>query len=230
MKHVLRDSPVYAARMSAVVRDLGVMGYEEAHALQLQCVQDQLDEGSKLEQVLVTEHPPVFTLGRSGSLNGLIKSRDEIASSGVDIVHTERGGDITYHGPGQLVVYPIINLRKRNLSVSAYIHILEDIMLLTAADSGVTAVRDERNRGIWVGDNKIGSVGIRIRHGISFHGLALNVNLSLEPFRWVRPCGLMGVGVSSLQQELGTKISMERVRENMRKHIVHYFCEEKVDR
>jgi lipoate-protein ligase B len=226
MKHVLQDNPVYAANMSAIVRELGVMGYEQAHALQLQCVQDQLDEGCCEEQVLVTEHPPVFTLGRSGSFDGLLKSREDIASSGVEIVHTERGGDITYHGPGQLVVYPIVNLRKRNLSVSAYIHQLEEIMLLTAADSGVTAVRDERNRGIWVGDNKIGSVGIRIRHGISFHGLALNVNLSLEPFRWVRPCGLMGVGVSSLQQELARDISMETVRANMRKHIMYFFCEE----
>lgn len=226
MKHVLQDNHVYAARMSVVVRNLGVMGYEEAHALQLQCVQDQLDTGSCQEQILVTEHPPVFTLGRSGSLDGLLRSRGEIAGSGVHIVHTERGGDITYHGPGQLVVYPIVNLRKRNLSVSAYITLLEEVMVLTAADSGVTAVRDERNRGIWVGDNKIGSVGIRIRHGISFHGLALNVNLSLEPFRWVRPCGLMGVGVSSLQQELGRNISMETVKENMHKHLVTFFCEE----
>lgn len=227
---MLHDSPVYAGKMSAVVRNLGVMGYAEAHALQLQCVQEQLERDDIPEQVLVTEHPSVFTLGRAGSLNGLIKSRDEISSSGVDIVHTERGGDITYHGPGQLVVYPIINLRKRNLSVSAYIHILEEIMLLTAADSGVTAARDERNRGIWVGDNKIGSVGIRIRHGISFHGLALNVNLSLEPFRWVRPCGLTGVGVSSLQEELEENISIEKVRNNMHKHLVYYFCEEKVCR
>jgi lipoate-protein ligase B len=226
MKHALRDNPVYAANMKAVVRDLGVMGYEQAHALQLQCVQEQLEEESHPEQILVTEHPPVFTLGRAGSLNGLLKPRGEITGSGVEIVHTERGGDITYHGPGQLVVYPIVNLRKRNLSVSAYITILEEIMLLTAADSGVTAVRDERNRGIWVGDNKIGSVGIRIRHGISFHGLALNVNLSLEPFRWVRPCGLMGVGVSSLEEELGEKVSIETVRENLHKHIVYFFCEE----
>ncbi len=230
MKHVPQDSPVYAANMRAVLRDLGVMGYKEAHVLQLQYVQDQLDGGETQEQVLITEHPSVFTLGRSGSLNGLVKPRGEIISSGVDIVHTERGGDITYHGPGQLVVYPIVNLRKRNLSVSDYIYILEEIMLLTAADSGVTAARDERNRGIWVGDNKIGSVGIRIRHGISFHGLALNVNLSLEPFRWVRPCGLMGVGVSSLQEELGKNVSMQTARENMRNHLFHFFCGESVSR
>ena len=120
MKHVRPGNHVYVADMSIEIRDLGLMGYLAAHELQLQCVQDQL-EGDDPEQLLITEHPPVFTLGRSGSLGGLIRSRTDIERAGIDIVHTERGGDITYHGPGQLVVYPIVNLRKRGLSVTDFI-------------------------------------------------------------------------------------------------------------
>lgn len=208
-----------------MIRDLGVMDYCKAHDFQLQCVNEQLGGSEADEQVLLVEHPSVFTLGRAGKVNSLLKTRAEISGAGADIVHTERGGDITYHGPGQLVVYPIINLRRRALSVTDFIHMLEEMMILTAADSGVQATRDQRNRGIWVGDNKIGSVGIRIRHGVSFHGLALNVNLSLEPFSWIRPCGLTGVGVTSLEKERGEPIAMEQVKEDMQAHVRRIFCE-----
>ncbi len=225
MKRGLPDSHVCAVRMKTAVKDLGVMGYRQAHDLQLQCVQNQLTE-SDGEQVLLLEHPPVFTLGSSGKKNNLLKPTKDIIGEGAEIVHTERGGDITYHGPGQLVVYPIVNLRRRKLSISSFIELLEEMMLLTAADAGVKANRDKRNRGIWVGDNKIGSVGIRIRHGISFHGLSLNVNLSLEPFGWIRPCGLFGVGVSSLKEELGRDVSMQQVKDNMRRYIHHLLCRE----
>lgn len=224
MKHGLLDNRVFAVSRMLKVRDLGVVRYRQAHELQVQCVESQI-AGREGEQVLLLEHPPVFTLGSSGKKDSLLRSAEAITGEGAEIVHTERGGDITYHGPGQLVVYPIINLRRRNLSVSSFIELLEDIMLHTAADAGVSARRDARNRGIWVGDNKIGSVGIRIRHGIAFHGLSLNVNLSLEPFSWIRPCGLFGVGVSSLAQELGRDIDMQKVKKRMQHHI-HTFLGE----
>lgn len=213
-----------AANMSIEVRDMGLVDYNSAHELQRQCVQKRLDGGDDV--VLLLEHPPVFTLGQSGKMTSLLKSREEIARLGVDIVRTERGGDITYHGPGQLVAYPIVNLKSRKLSVSGFIEGLEEIMLCCAADVGVTASRDDRNRGIWVGDNKIGSVGIRIRHGVSFHGLALNVNLSLDPFSWVNPCGLTGVGVSSLAKELGRELDMAEVKASMTGYIHHFLGKE----
>ncbi len=230
MKPWLPEIPACADNMHTTVKDIGVMAYTMAHQMQLQCVERQMNGDDTEEQILITEHPPVYTLGKNGKLTSLIKSRAEIAGKGIEIVHTERGGDITYHGPGQLVVYPILNLRRRKLSVTGFIDILEQIMVNTAADFGVNATRDERNRGIWVGDNKIGSVGIRVRHGISFHGLALNVNLSLEPFSWIRPCGLVGVGVTSLEKERGA-VSLEEVRESMRRHITILLCnqEEKRD-
>lgn len=224
MKHRPPEIPAYAADMHTMIRDLGLMAYTGVHRLQLQSVERQLNGGDREEEILITEHPPVYTLGNKGNLAGLLRSRAEIAEQGIEIVRTERGGDITYHGPGQLVVYPIVNLRRRGLSVTAFIAILEQIMVDTAADFGVTAVRDARNRGIWVGDNKIGSIGIRVRHGISFHGLAMNVNPSLEPFSWIRPCGLVGVGVTSLEKELGRGLVLEEVRESMRKHMMISFC------
>lgn len=227
MKHGLQGSHVCADRMNIKVKDLGVMGYRQAHELQLQCVQDQLAEKDG-EQILLLEHPPVFTLGSSGKQDSLLKSAHDILGRGAEIVHTERGGDITYHGPGQLVVYPIVNLRRRKLSVTSFIEMLEEMMLLTVADAGVSANRDSRNRGIWVGDNKIGSVGIRVRHGISFHGLSLNVNLSLEPFAWIRPCGLFGVGVTSLAKELGRDVAMQEVKENMQRYINNFLSSEVV--
>lgn len=201
--------------MAVTIRDLGIMDYRSAHDLQLECVDKQLQGQETSEVVLITEHFPVFTLGRQGNLSGLLQDREEIAAAGVDIVHTERGGDITYHGPGQLVVYPILDLRRRKVSVTEYIFMLENIMLKTIAEHGVIAARDGRNRGAWVGDNKIGSVGITVRHGIAFHGLALNVNLSLQPFQWIHACGLQGVGVTSLEKVLQRAVDLDMVKETM---------------
>lgn len=202
------------------------MEYAQAHELQLRCVENMLQKEDDCDQVLMVEHPPVYTLGRLGRIDSILRSREEISAAGIDIVQTERGGDITYHGPGQLVVYPIVNLRRRKLSVTDFVTMLEELMLQSASNSGVQATRDERNRGIWVGDNKIGSIGIRIRHGISFHGLALNVNLSLQPFTWIQPCGLTGVGVSSLEQESGTTVSMATVKQDMQRRINIFWGDE----
>jgi lipoyl(octanoyl) transferase len=210
--------------MVTELRDLGIMDYHQVHDLQRRCVDDQLSGRTADEVVFLTEHPPVFTLGRQGNEAGLIRSRADITADGVEIIHTERGGDITYHGPGQLVLYPIVNLRRRKTSVSDFILLLEDIMLRTAADVGVSARRDRRNRGIWVGDRKVGSVGIRVRHGISYHGLALNVNLHLEPFQWIQPCGLAGVTATSLEEVLQRPVSMRSVKELMQGHVHALLC------
>lgn len=218
------ETPVCVAEMAARIEDLGVMDYNEVHAMQLRCVDNQLNGGDGDEYIFMTEHPPVYTMGKSGTLTSLLKSREEIADHGIDIIGCERGGNITYHGPGQLVVYPVVNLRRRNLSVTAFVEMLEEVMIQTAADFGVTAVRDQRNRGVWVGDNKLGSIGIRVRHGISFHGLALNVNLAVEPFSWIRPCGLTGVGVTSLQIETNRTVAMEEVKKSMHGHLSQHFA------
>ncbi len=224
MKHLRQETPAYAAEVETELRDLGIMGYQKAHDTQLQCVEKVLHSPDQAEVILITEHPAVFTLGRKGETHAFIRKQDDIVNMGVDIIHTERGGDITYHGPGQLVVYPIINLHRRKLSVTRFIHLLEEVMLNTAADFQVASNRDKRNRGIWVGNNKLGSVGIRVRHGVTFHGLALNINLDLNPFSWIQPCGLSGVGVTSLAHELGNNVNMEAVKERMKGHLADLIC------
>lgn len=203
--------------------DLGLTNYRKVHQMQLQCVEEELTGKSEHESVLITEHQPVFTLGRQGKTDGLIKSRQEITDKKIEIVHTERGGDITYHGPGQLVVYPILNLRNRKMSVSRYVYLLEEIMGKTVSDYNVAACRDKRNRGIWVNGSKLGSIGIRVRRGVSFHGFALNVNVSLLPFTWMNPCGLDGVTVTSLARELGEEVSMDEVKERVKYHVSSCF-------
>ncbi len=201
--------------MKTYLVDLGKMEYTHAHQFQLDCVQWRLRKKGLPDIFIVTEHPPVFTLGRRGGRDSLTVGEDYVKNRGVSIVQTERGGDITYHGPGQLVVYPIVHLREAKLSVREYVDLLEEVMISCAADFGVTAGRDERNRGIWVDNDKIGSIGIRVRHGVTFHGLALNVSLDFEHFGWIQPCGLTGVGVTSLDREGRGDILFSGVKESI---------------
>ncbi|MBU1570757.1 MAG: lipoyl(octanoyl) transferase LipB, partial [Proteobacteria bacterium] len=168
---------------------------------------------------LILEHAPVFTLGLRGGKDHLKVPEAFLASRNIPLVHIERGGDITYHGPGQLVVYPIVNLKTGRWRVISFVEILEELMLLIARDWGIQAERRPLNRGIWVGQNKLGSVGIAVRRSVSFHGLALNVNTDLEPFQWIDPCGLTGVAVTSLQQLKHREIPLSTVRERARTHI-----------
>jgi lipoyl(octanoyl) transferase len=200
--------------METYLLDLGKMNYQAVHSFQLECVEWRLFQDARPDIFIITEHSPVFTLGKRGGRESLVVDEQFIKSRGVDIVQTERGGDITYHGPGQLVVYPIVHLRRSRLSVRNYVDMLEEVMISCAADSGVPAGRDERNRGIWVGDNKIGSIGIRVRRGVTFHGLALNVTLDFEHFHWIQPCGLSGVGVTSIEREAGQAVDFSLVKKN----------------
>lgn len=193
--------------------DLGLTDYAAAYAWQLELVKKRRCGTLADDIFLVTEHPGTFTLGRRGGRQNLMVSEQFLRARNIPLVHIERGGDITYHGPGQLVVYPILHLRQAGLSVSDYVYLLEETMIILAAVSGVTAGRDSRNHGVWVGDRKIGSVGIAIRHGVAFHGLALNVNISLEPFSWVNPCGLNGVQMTSLSREKGGEVVLGKLKE-----------------
>ncbi|MFW2367706.1 MAG: lipoyl(octanoyl) transferase LipB [Desulforhopalus sp.] len=201
--------------MKAYLIDLGKMDYTYAHQFQVDCVEWRLAEKGRPDIFLLTEHPPVFTLGKRGGRESLTVGESYVKSHGVDIVQTERGGDITYHGPGQLVVYPIVHLRESKLSVHDFVDMLEEVMIGCSRAFGVQAGRDERNRGIWVGDNKIGSIGIRVRRGVSFHGLALNATLDFEHFGWIQPCGLSGVGVTSLDRESEDPINFQAVKKQM---------------
>ena len=206
--------------------DLGLQPYTKVHALQVALAaarhRGELDQ----DLFLYVEHPAVFTLGRHASSCHLGVSESFLAERGIEVVPIERGGEITFHGSGQLVLYPILSLKQRHLRVGDYVCLLEELMLHLAADCGVAASRDPRNHGIWVGNNKLGSIGIAIRHGVAFHGLALNVAPDLSPFSWINPCGLTGVGMTSLLREGASDWTMERVKQRLTPHLTALFASE----
>jgi lipoyl(octanoyl) transferase len=199
------------------------MAYPAVHGLQIELAAQRRQGGQATDLFLAVEHPPVFTLGRRGGREHLGVSEAFLRQRGIAVVPIERGGEITYHGPGQLVLYPILDLRRARLAVSDYVHLLEDLMLRLAEDCGVVAGRDPRNHGIWVGNSKLGSIGIAIRHGVAFHGLALNVDLDLEPFAWINPCGLRDVGMTSLAREGGADCTMDRLKARLPHHLAALF-------
>ena len=208
--------------------DLETIDYTQALTLQHRLVAARKAELLDADVLLILEHRPVFTLGRRGGRENLRVTEQFLEKSGVQVVQAERGGNITYHGPGQLVVYLIFDLRSARIGVADFVDRLEEIMIRIADDWGVSAKRDDANRGIWVGRSKMGSVGIAIRRGISFHGLALNVDLSLDPFSWINPCGLENVGMTSLKQEADKPVAMPAVREAFKRHFATVFNAELV--
>jgi lipoyl(octanoyl) transferase len=200
----------------------GLTPYKAAHELQVALVRARKESLAK-DVFICLEHQPVFTLGRRGGRQSLKVTEEFLDSRSISIFHVERGGDITYHGPGQLVLYPILDLRKAGLGVVEYVTALEELMIRTAADRGICAERNPLNRGVWVGPRKLGSLGIAVRHGVSFHGLALNVNSILEHFGWIDPCGLQGVSVTSMEQLQGGPLDMEEVRRSLLRHVEEVF-------
>ncbi len=212
--------------MSFEIIDLGLLDYQKALDLQQQYVEQKKAKTLETDVVLMLEHPAVFTLGKRGGRENLVVSEDFLKEQGVPVVQTGRGGNITFHAPGQLVVYPIMDLGRSGMGVADFVHLLEEIMIKMAGDVGVSAQRSAANHGIWVENRKLGSIGLSITRGISFHGLALNANLDLTPFSWVNPCGLAGVSMTSLENELQQKspeatVSMPTVKASFIQHFTN---------
>ena len=203
--------------------DLGLIDYKKAHGLQLQVLEYRQAQKFDQDLVLLLEHPPVFTLGRRGGRRSLMVSENFLQDQGIDIIQIERGGDITYHGPGQLVVYFLIDLKWRGLDIPVFVRSLETVMMRTCNEFGIETHRDSRNPGIWVKGKKLGSIGIAIRHGISFHGIALNVNTNMTPFQWIHSCGLKDVSMTSLAAENKTPLHLKTITCTMGHHIERVF-------
>ncbi|MBS3780058.1 MAG: lipoyl(octanoyl) transferase LipB [Desulfovermiculus sp.] len=212
-----------AARRPCLIRDLGRRPYSQVLALQQDLVRARQDQELEDDVLLLVEHDPVFTLGRQGRRDSLLVSETLLSQQGIAVEHIERGGDITYHGPGQIVAYLIMDLRQAGLRVTAFVSGLEEVMLRTARDLQVQAGTDPKNRGLWVQGRKLGSVGIAVRHGITFHGLALNVNTDLSPFSYINPCGLTGVKMTSLAMEKGQTQDFSSIKENLAAHMQEVF-------
>ena len=203
--------------------DLPETAYQKALDLQLAVVNAKIAHRLAADVILCVEHPRVFTLGRRGGRENLCVSDNFLSEKGVAVMPTDRGGNITYHGPGQLVVYPIIHLSRRRFRVVDFVSGLEQAMIRTAARWGLAAGTDPANRGVWLDGDKLGSIGITVRRGISFHGLALNVNTDMEPFGWINPCGLDRVQMTSFERRLGKPVSMDAARKEMASHLSEVF-------
>lgn len=194
------------------LRNLHLVTYENGLRLQQKLVELRQAETIP-DQLLLLEHPPVITLGRGGDVRNLLAPAATLASERVRFYETTRGGDITYHGPGQLVGYPIIHLGEGKRDVRKYVTNLEEVLIRTVAEFGITAERAEGKRGIWVGSQKIAAIGVRIARWVTSHGFALNVNTNLDHFRLITPCGLHGTGVTSIAQQVGRDIDLDDVRD-----------------
>ena len=197
------------------VRRLGVVSYGEALEMQKALVEERR-AGRVPNLLLLLQHPPVITLGVRGSSRAHITATDALlASRGVDVHDTGRGGDVTYHGPGQIVGYPILDLRPDRCDVHRYVRDLEEVMIRVCADYGIQAGRVNSMSGAWVGADKIGAIGVRISRWITSHGFAFNVNTNLDDFQLIIPCGIADRGVTSLQRLLGRPISIEEVEDRI---------------
>jgi lipoyl(octanoyl) transferase len=211
-----------------IVGDLGIMRYRQAWSEQ-ERAHAAVAAGAE-EQLLLVEHPPVITLGRRADAAGnLIASDAQLAGLGVEVVQTDRGGDITFHGPGQIVAYPMVRLIDHQLSVGGYVRRLEQAAVAALAELGVESRADPAAIGVWVEREgqpaKICALGVRIRRGVSMHGIALNVTTDLRYFDLIVPCGLKGKAVTSLRQVMGEKTpEMERVKAVLARRIQEAFA------
>ena len=214
-------------KRSAVLTDLGTTQYQRALHIQLDFLHLKLEgPADPKDRIILVEHPPVFTLGKRGGKENLTVNQAFLSSKEIEVIQTDRGGNITFHGPGQAVLYPIIDLEKAKLGVKDFVTGLEEVMKQTVMDFGISAERDTRNPGLWVGDNKIGSVGISVKKGVCSHGIALNVNMDLTPFTWINPCGLENVGMTSIKKEMdrsGMNGVDDLTMAKAKQRLVHHF-------
>ncbi len=203
--------------------DTGLIDYAEAWEYQKQLFDKLLEAKAKEEPtenyLLFCEHPHVYTLGKSGNRENLLVDEKWLEANGVSFYHIDRGGDITYHGPGQLVGYPVFDLDNFDLTVKEFVFDIETILIRVLKHYGLHGARMERATGVWIDaglkgkERKIAAIGMRIHNKVSMHGFALNVNTNLEFFKHINPCGFQDRGTTSLQKELGHEVNLEEVKE-----------------
>ena len=200
---------------SLTVRELGVIDYSEALELQARLI-SQRREALIPDTILLLEHPHVITLGSSSNYEHVLLDESELEKRGIKLFEVGRGGDVTYHGPGQLVVYPIMDLKPDRKDLHRYLRDLEDVLIKVACSFGVQANRDPSGTGVFTELGKLGAIGVRVSSGwITSHGIALNVSTKLDFFETIIPCGIRDRGVSSLERELEVPVRMAEVKECM---------------
>jgi len=211
-------------RTAPDVHRLGVVPYAEALELQKQLVDDR-SEGRIADTLLLLEHPHVLTLGvrGDGGRSHILATQEALASRGVDVFETGRGGDITYHGPGQIVGYPILDLKPERCDVHRYVRDLEEVLIRVAGDYGLAAERVKGLTGVWIGGEKLAAIGVRIARWITSHGFALNVSTELDYFNLIVPCGIRDRGVTSLSRLLGRTVDRAEVEDKLIQRFTEIF-------
>lgn len=209
--------------MKLSVIDAGTIGYGEALAFQ-KSLRDRRIAGEISDTLVLLEHPPVITLGRRTGTEDVLISAEAAARAGVEIVPIDRGGEATYHGPGQLVGYLIFDLSAAGGSIKRFVNLLEEALIRSLDKGwGIRAGRSEEHRGVWVGNEKIAALGLSVSRHVTMHGFALNVNTNLDHFRWIVPCGIRDRGVTSLERLTGGRVAMNAARDRIAAEIAEVF-------
>lgn len=213
-----------------IVEDWGLIVYAEAWQRQEELFNQRLvskagQDADALDHIILCEHPHVYTLGRSGKAANMLMTDEQLKRIGASYYHIDRGGDITYHGPGQLVCYPILDLERYHLGLKEYIWLIEESVIRLCASYGIETGRLEKATGVWLDAHgpkvrKICAIGVRSSRYVTMHGLALNVNTDLRYFSYINPCGFIDKGVTSLAKELGCEVPMEEVKKLLSGQIV----------
>jgi lipoate-protein ligase B len=207
---------------SLTVYQLDTVGYEEALSLQKRMMDEYAKSLEDAGTLILLEHPPILTIGRSGTAQNILASPEELQRAGVRVIETNRGGDVTYHGPGQVVGYPVLPLAFHGKDVHRYLRKLEAFLIAALWEYGIKAERKEGFTGVWTPTGKIASIGVAITHWISWHGFALNVAPNLEHFKLIHPCGLVGAEITSMGKILGRAPDRREVESRL---IVHFRAE-----
>jgi lipoate-protein ligase B len=225
----LKTQPCQNSPLSAPnrveVRRLGVVEYGAAYRLQKK-LRQQRAEGRIGDTLLLLEHPPTITVGKAGSIDNILVPRETLHQMGIALYFTDRGGDVTYHGPGQLVGYAILDLSSRGGDLKRYVWNLEEVLIRTLADFSVKAGRDPAHVGVWIDQKKIASIGLSIKDWVTMHGFALNVCTDLEAFSLIHACGFKGRKTASMQELLGRRLCIEEVTESLLQHFLQILGEE----
>jgi len=218
-------------KQKVIFRDLGQMNYQAAWDLQESVLKENVrrksarEGGEATEHFLFfVEHPPVYTLGKSGNKENVLLSDEELQANHIEFFHTNRGGDITFHGPDQLVGYPILDLEKFYTDIGKYLRNIEEVIILTMAEYGIKGERSSGETGVWIdpalpgSERKICAIGVRCSRWVTMHGFAFNVNTDLSYFNHIIPCGIVNKQVTSLQRELGYVLDMQEVKEKVKRN------------
>jgi len=221
-----KQQPVQTEKQSIsrklVVIDHGLVEYNAAWDIQRD-VFSKRTQGAADDHLLFFEHPNTYTLGKTASKTNLIGSEDFLRENGFSVVDIDRGGDITYHGPGQIVGYPIISLTEWHQDAHLYLRSLEEVLIRVSEEYGLSAGRKEKYTGVWIGERKIAAIGIKISRWVTMHGFAFNVNTNLDLFNGIIPCGIKDKDVTSLARELNNTTDMKSVKTLILKHFAEVF-------